>query len=151
MENMTWYDTEVPERAKTTYHSLIEFNNGVGFVSYQNVFDNRSIQVCQLIREGGEGLFWEKMIRVSGMGIPLTPSVFVGNDIISVLECKGGFGAANDTNRTNLLMSMLKHKTTSVEQLMHYSWQEELCLNTITMHSESLYKLNTNWQGIGAF
>ncbi|MED6139614.1 hypothetical protein PIB30_085494 [Stylosanthes scabra] len=49
MENMTWYDTEVPERAKTTYHSLIEFNNGVGFISYQNVDINRSIQVWQLI------------------------------------------------------------------------------------------------------
>ncbi|MED6107525.1 hypothetical protein PIB30_014819 [Stylosanthes scabra] len=129
MENMTWFDTLIPERAKTTYHSLIDFNDGVGFILYQNVWVNRSIQVWQLVQQGRDGLNWVKMINVRGLGIPLCPSVFIGKDIISVLECSGGFAVGNDTHRTELWITMLKYKTTQVEQLLHNSWQEELCVN----------------------
>ncbi|MED6180758.1 hypothetical protein PIB30_013386 [Stylosanthes scabra] len=138
---MTWFDTEIPERAKTTYHALLDYNNGVGFISYLNVGFRRSIQVWQLVQQDVHGINWVKMINVRGLGIPLIPTVFVGNDIISVLECKGGFATANDTHRTEIWITILKHNTTSIRQLLHNSWQEELCLKTITMHTESLYDL----------
>ncbi|MED6133477.1 hypothetical protein PIB30_028543 [Stylosanthes scabra] len=141
LERTLWRDSEIPHWVKTTYHSLTEFNEGVAFISYQNVGINRSVQVWKLTQDGGEGILWEKMIRVSGLGIPQSPTLMAGHDIISVLDCRDRFGAANDRHRTDLWITRLKHKLKSVEQLLHNTWQEELCLKTITMHSESLYKV----------
>ncbi|MED6146500.1 hypothetical protein PIB30_035009 [Stylosanthes scabra] len=56
MQKMTWFDSEIPERAKTTYHALVDYNNGVGFVFYQNVGFRRSIQVWQLVQQGMDGI-----------------------------------------------------------------------------------------------
>ncbi|MED6108971.1 hypothetical protein PIB30_029196 [Stylosanthes scabra] len=141
LERRMWHEARIPEDAKTTYHSLTEFNNGVGFVSYQNSHMKRTVQVWQIKEDGSEGLLWEKMIRVSGLGIPHNPTLFSGNDIISVLDCSGGSVAANDTHRTDLWVTRLKHKKKTVEWLLHNTWQEDISLTTITMHSESLFKV----------
>ncbi|MED6146563.1 hypothetical protein PIB30_035565 [Stylosanthes scabra] len=143
MQKMKWFEAEIPEGVKKTYHTLVAYNNGVGFVSYQNCGLRRNIHIWQLVQQGGVGINWVKMINVGTLAIPLSPTVFIDNDIISVLECRGGFAAANDANTIDLLITILKRNAISVRQLLHNSWQEELCLKTKTMHSESLYDPRT--------
>ncbi|MED6170211.1 hypothetical protein PIB30_028726 [Stylosanthes scabra] len=114
-------------------------NDAVAFVSYMDIGLERDVHVWQLIRDSEEGVMWEKIIRATGLGIPHSHRLYVGQDIISILECRGGYGCANDTHRAELWATRLKDKEDTMDQLLHTSWQKELYLKTITLHSDNLY------------
>ncbi|KAL4287082.1 uncharacterized protein DS421_19g652150 [Arachis hypogaea] len=83
----------------------------------------------------------EENFDISGLGIPYTPSLFVGNDIITVMECRGRSGSANDAVCTNFLISRLKYMESRKEHLVYRTWQEHVNVKTITMHSDGLYMI----------
>ncbi|RYR16270.1 hypothetical protein HN51_067711 [Arachis hypogaea] len=134
-----FHEAKIPPDVPSDYNSLTYFNDGVGYISYRNLAFSRQVLVWQMKRNGDHNIHWERMIRVSGLGIPYTPSLFVGNDIITVMECRGGSGSANDAVRTDFLISRLKYMESRREHLVHRTWQEHVNVKTITMHSDGLY------------
>ncbi|QHO34419.1 uncharacterized protein DS421_9g266750 [Arachis hypogaea] len=62
-----------------------------------------------------------------------------GNDIITVMECRGRSESSNDAVQTNFLISRIKYMESRREHLVHRTWQEHVNVKTITMHSDGLY------------
>ncbi|RYR36435.1 hypothetical protein HN51_030044 [Arachis hypogaea] len=134
-----FHEAMIPMKVKSDYHALTQFNDGVGFVTYRNVGFTRQVMVWQLRRNWDHDLEWEKMLKVSGFGLPYTPTLFVGKDIISVMEARSGHKGFNDTEGTDVLISRLKYMEGRRENLVHRTWQEHVNVKTITLHSEGLF------------
>ncbi|RYR16211.1 hypothetical protein S83_048876 [Arachis hypogaea] len=134
-----FHEAKIPTQVKSDYHSLTHFNDGVGFVSYHNVGYTRQVLVWQLKNDWDTNLDWEKMIRVSGFGIPYTPTLFVDKDILSVLEARNGHGSSNDSEATDVILSRLRYMEGKRENLVHRTWHEHVNVKTITLHSEGLF------------
>ncbi|KAL4276202.1 hypothetical protein AHAS_Ahas20G0183600 [Arachis hypogaea] len=139
MLEMVFSEARIPAEVKTTYHSLTHFNDGVGFISYEKAGYSTTIVIWDMKHDGQDQLRWKRMVRVSGVGIPYNPTLFIGKDIISVMGCRTIFGGSNDGKKTNVLLSRLKNNFARREHLMYRSWEEYVWVNTVTLHSESLY------------
>ncbi|KAL4322196.1 hypothetical protein AHAS_Ahas14G0186300 [Arachis hypogaea] len=100
---------------------------------------NRTVSVWQLSCVGDDVLFWKKMLKISGIGIPFNLTLYVGNDILLVLESRNSYGRANDAEMTDILVSKLKYMTLRRENLLVRTWHEDLSVKTVTLHSEGLY------------
>ncbi|XLR30565.1 hypothetical protein HN51_050438 [Arachis hypogaea] len=134
-----FFESIIPIDARSTYHSLTNLHDGVGFIPYRNIGFSREVIVWEIKHDGQDKLNWDKRIRVTGLGIPYNPSMFIGKDIISIMECRSRFGGSNDADRTDLLLSRLKWNGARREHLMHRTWQQNVHVKSMTMHSESLY------------
>ncbi|XLR57601.1 hypothetical protein S83_008273 [Arachis hypogaea] len=141
MLQQMFFECDIPDAAKSDYHSLTQFNGGVGFTSYHNVGFSKQIVVWQLKRDGQNKLDWERMIKVSGIAIPYNPTIFVGKDIFSVMELRTGCGGSNDTERTDLIIARLKFVHPRIEHILHHVWEENVYVKSAIMHVESLYRV----------
>ncbi|RYR08218.1 hypothetical protein Ahy_B05g075793 [Arachis hypogaea] len=134
-----FHEAVIPVQVKSDYHALTNFNDGVGFVTYHNIGFTRQVMVWQLKSDWDSNLNWEKMSRVSGFGIPYTPSLFVGKDIILVLEARSGHGCSNDSEAIDVILSRLRYMEGRRENLVYRTWHDHVNVKTITLHSEGLF------------
>ncbi|QHN83160.1 uncharacterized protein DS421_20g702240 [Arachis hypogaea] len=135
-----FHEATIPSQVPSDYNGLTHFNDGVGFVSYHNVGFTRQVLIWQLKSDWDHNLQWDKMVRVSGFGIPYTPTLFVGKDILSVMEARSGHrGSNDDTEGTDVIISRLKYMEEKRENMVHRTWQEHVNVKTITLHHEGLF------------
>ncbi|XLR64279.1 hypothetical protein HN51_006746 [Arachis hypogaea] len=139
LQSRLFSEVNVPHEVRSSNNSLTNFNNGVGFISYNNIGFTREVVVWEITPKANDKLGWEKMIKVSGIGIPYNPTIFVGKDIISVMEFRGSFGSANDSESTDLLISRFKFMTARRKHLLHRNWNENVYVKSISMHLQGLY------------
>ncbi|MED6140644.1 hypothetical protein PIB30_095230, partial [Stylosanthes scabra] len=62
-------EVDVPNRAKRSYHSLMTFNGGVGFISSQKMGFSNFVEIFQVNRSGSTEFDWQSMVRVNGIGV----------------------------------------------------------------------------------
>ncbi|RYR19495.1 hypothetical protein Ahy_B03g064278 [Arachis hypogaea] len=139
LQQRLFYEGKVPDKVKSAYHSFTLFKDGIGFISYKNTDFSREIVVWGINRDSDNKLYWDKMIRISGVGIPYNPTLFVGKDIISVLDSSCYFGSANDSEITEVILSRLKYRGRLWEHLFQHNWHETVYVKTVTMHCQGLY------------
>ncbi|MED6226002.1 hypothetical protein PIB30_099119 [Stylosanthes scabra] len=112
-------DKDIPERAKSSYHSLTTFNGGVGLMSSQRLGFSNLVEIFQVNRSGSTGSQWQSMIRVNGIGVPFAPIVVVGKDILSVLESRSDRYSVNDAEQTDLTISKHEYQIRRREHLLY--------------------------------
>ncbi|XLS91416.1 hypothetical protein HN51_067424 [Arachis hypogaea] len=139
LRHRSFHEATIPAEVKSEYHSLTPFKEGIGLLTYHNVGLSRQILVWEMKQNGEQNLDWAKMIKVTGLGIPYSPSLLVGKDIISVMETRNGSNCSNDTERTDLLITKLRFMEARRVHLTHRFWQEHVNVKTITLHSNGLY------------
>ncbi|XLR34620.1 hypothetical protein S83_062520 [Arachis hypogaea] len=133
------YEGKIPSHAKSLYHSLTHYNNGVGLMSYSNIGFTRQVVMWQLSHVDDNELGWHRMLKVSCIAMPYQPTLFLGKDIISVLEYRSSFCGSNDAERTDILVSKLKYMISRRDHILHHSWDENVNIKSYTLHSEGLY------------
>ncbi|MED6209831.1 hypothetical protein PIB30_058474 [Stylosanthes scabra] len=111
---MQFHHGEIPIEAPTENNALTKFNGGVGFITYRD-------------------------IGLAHFAIPHTPSLLIRSSIVSVLDCKASSRAANNNERCDIFVFILKHMRGNMEQLYHNHWDEDFQVKTITLHSDGLY------------
>ncbi|XP_057723788.1 F-box/kelch-repeat protein At3g23880-like [Arachis stenosperma] len=129
----------VPEDVKASYHALIQINDNVGFMSYKNLCFTRQVSVWGLKRSANDKHIWEKMVKVTGLGMPYSPTLFVDKDVITLMEARTGFGTSNDGERTDILLSRLKYMHQIRKHLVHRTWNEAVSVKSVSLHSNGLY------------
>lgn len=136
-----FYEAIILAEVKFDYLLLTQFNDGVGCVSYHNIGFTRKIMVWQIKSDWDHNLNWEKIVRISGFNIPYTSTLFIGKDILSVMEARSGHRALNDIEGTYVIISRLKYKEGRRENMLHHTWPEHVNMKTITLHSEGLFDI----------
>ncbi|KAL4381885.1 hypothetical protein AHAS_Ahas04G0178200 [Arachis hypogaea] len=139
LQQMIFNEAKISEQVKLTYHCVTHFKNGIWFVSYGDIDFTRTLFVWQLSCVGDDVLFWDKMLKISGIVIPFNLTLYVGNDILLVLESRNSHGGANDAEITDILVSKLKYMTLRRKNLLVRTWHEDLSVKTVTLHSKGLY------------
>ncbi|MED6204011.1 hypothetical protein PIB30_005016 [Stylosanthes scabra] len=134
-----FYHAEIPIEAPTKNNALANFNGGVGFLTYRDVGFQREVVVWNMYREGHDELMWERMFTISDFAIPHTPSLLTGSSIIYVLNCGASSGAANNTERTDVYVCILKHMKGEMYLIYHNYWEDDVQVKSITLHSDGLY------------
>ncbi|XP_052113680.1 uncharacterized protein LOC127744890 [Arachis duranensis] len=139
LQQQQCYEGNIPDETKSTYHTLTHFKEGVGFISYHNIGFMKQMVVWGLKEDNNNMLVWDKFFKVSEIAIPHNPTLFVGKDILSIMELRCSSGGSNDTERTDILLTRLKFMSSTRDILLHQTWQERVYVKTITMYSEELY------------
>ncbi|KAL1290512.1 hypothetical protein AAHE18_20G135800 [Arachis hypogaea] len=139
LQEKVFHQSRIPLEAMTTYHSLTHFNNGIRFISFETVGYSRIVVVWDIKCDHQNQLHWKKLVKISGLGIPYNPTLFVEKNIISIMECRTSYAGANDGERTDVLISRVGYKFAKGKHLMHQSFQENVSVKTVTLHAESLY------------
>ncbi|MED6148709.1 hypothetical protein PIB30_055383 [Stylosanthes scabra] len=109
---MEFHHGEIPIKEPTENNALTKFNGGVGFITYRDIGLAHEVVVWSVYREGHDTLMWEK---------------------------NASSGAANNNERCDLFVFILKHMRGTMEQLYHNHWDEDVQVKTITLHSDGLY------------
>ncbi|MED6147666.1 hypothetical protein PIB30_045889 [Stylosanthes scabra] len=55
------------------------------------------------------------------------------------LYCKSSYGPANNNQRSDLFLYILRHMRGAAELFYHNFWEEDVQLKTVTLHSDGLY------------
>ncbi|MED6135862.1 hypothetical protein PIB30_050631 [Stylosanthes scabra] len=136
---MEFHHGDIPVEAPTENNALTKFMGGVAFLTYRDIGHSREVVVWSVYREGHDTLMWEKFFTISDFAIIHTPSLLFRSSIISVLDHKSSYGPANNNQRSDLFLYILRHMRGAAELFYHNFWEEDVQLKTVTLHSDGLY------------
>ncbi|MED6181097.1 hypothetical protein PIB30_016435 [Stylosanthes scabra] len=140
LRNRAWVEEDIPERVKSMFHTLSIVKDEVAFISsfYEGQFKT-VVDVYQVTRNGSSGSSWGKLFRIPHMGVPFTPTMFVGKYMLNVVESRSGPYNANDAERTDLLIAEHDYEADRSTDLLSMTWDEIVHLKTVLMHSLEIY------------
>ncbi|MED6127245.1 hypothetical protein PIB30_086190, partial [Stylosanthes scabra] len=99
-------EEEIPRRVKSTFHTLSIVRDEVAFVlSFNPTQLTTAVEEFQVTRAGSSGLSWRKIFRIPAMGVPFTPTMFIGKYLLNVVKSRSGPYNLNDAERTDLLIA----------------------------------------------
>ncbi|MED6106263.1 hypothetical protein PIB30_003222 [Stylosanthes scabra] len=140
LRNRAWLEVDILERVKSRFHTLSIVKDEVAFVSsfYETQFKT-VVDVYQVTRNGTFGSSWGKLFRIPHMGVPFTPTMFIGKYMLNVVESRSGPYNANDADRTDLLIAKHDYEADRSTNLLRTSWAEIVHLKTVILHSPGMY------------
>ncbi|MED6169711.1 hypothetical protein PIB30_023735 [Stylosanthes scabra] len=137
-----FFEVDVPEKAKGDFHALINYNEGVGFVSQTMVGVGAFVMVWQLKSHDEDIIWWEKKITVTGIGLMFNPTMVIGEDMLSVTETHCRYGCSNDAHKTNVIISKHEYEKDNPEHLICRCWKDNVVVKAATLHCDGLYLPN---------
>ncbi|MED6127993.1 hypothetical protein PIB30_093355 [Stylosanthes scabra] len=133
-------EEEIPRRAKSTFHTLSIVRDEVAFVSSFNPTQlSTAVEVFQVTRAGSSGLSEHKIFRIPAMGVPFTPTMFIGKYLLNVVESRSGPYNSNDVERTDLLIGKHDYEADKSQNLLSRTWGEMVHIRTVCVHSPGIY------------
>ncbi|MED6112850.1 hypothetical protein PIB30_065479 [Stylosanthes scabra] len=88
LDDASFFEDPIPAKNLLSFHSICSLNKGLGFIAYQDVGLDREVSVWSLSVNEEKKFVWEKTIYISSFGIPYSPNILKGLDIISVLDTR---------------------------------------------------------------
>ncbi|MED6166119.1 hypothetical protein PIB30_105910 [Stylosanthes scabra] len=82
---------------------------------------------------------WERIISINSFGIPYTPQILHGLDILSILDSKTTPTGSNDDQRTEVVVSRRNNANGNTRIIYHRVWQMTIFVKSISMHRDGLF------------
>ncbi|MED6105945.1 hypothetical protein PIB30_000068 [Stylosanthes scabra] len=139
-QNRVPVEEKIPQRAKSTFHTLCIVKDEVAFVSsfYTSQFTT-VVDVYQVTLTGSSGSKWGKLFRIPKMSVPFTPTLFAGKYLLNVMESRSGPYNSNDAERTDLLIAKHDYEADRSTNLLSTTWTENVHLRNVSLHSPGIY------------
>ncbi|MED6112852.1 hypothetical protein PIB30_065481 [Stylosanthes scabra] len=141
LDDASFFEDPIPAENLLSFHNICSFNKGLGFIAYQDVGLDREVSVWSLSVNEEKKFVWEKTIYISSFGIPYSPNILKGLDIISVLDTRSTATGSNDEQRTEVVISKRKNIGGNRSIIHHHGWQMSIFVKSYTMHRDGLFDI----------
>ncbi|MED6221863.1 hypothetical protein PIB30_058800 [Stylosanthes scabra] len=139
LDDANFFEDEIPVENVLSFHRICKFKKGLGFISYGDVGLDREVNVWSVSANEGKKFLWEKIIHISSFGIPYSPNILKGHDILSVLDTRSTSTSSNDEQMTEVVVSKRKNAAGNRSIIYHEGIQMSIFVKTYTLHRDGLF------------